>query len=146
MLSFCTSVFDANINYWAVLVCTVLSMVIGTVWYGPLFGKKFMAAMGMDKWTPEQQAAMKKQMGMSYALQFLASLVMFFILSIFTAGTSPHSGLNGIHVALLTWVGFVVPMKIGDTIWGGKWSLFWIGVGYMLVLLVASGAIIGAWR
>ena len=57
----------SDINFWAVLVCAIVSMIVGSIWYGPLFGKLFMREMGMDKWTPEKQAAMKKSMGMSYA-------------------------------------------------------------------------------
>ena len=33
------------INYWAVLVSAIASMAIGSLWYGPLFGKQFMPAM-----------------------------------------------------------------------------------------------------
>jgi hypothetical protein len=47
---------------------------------------------------------------------------------------------------LLVWIGFVVPLKLGDALWGGKWPLFWIGIGYNLVYLLVAGAIIGAWR
>jgi hypothetical protein len=33
---------------------------------------------------------------------------------------------------------------MGEAIWGGKWPLFWIGVGNMLITLLVTGAIIGA--
>jgi len=28
-----------HINIWAILACGVASLVIGFIWYGPLFGK-----------------------------------------------------------------------------------------------------------
>ncbi len=134
-----------SVNFWAVFVSALASMVIGSVWYGPLFGKKFRVAMGMDKWSAEKQAQMKKSMGMSFALQFIASLVMFYILAVFM-----HAGVGGVTgnlaIAFWTWLGFVVPVKLGDAIWGGSWTLFWIGISNMLVTLLAAGAIIGAWR
>jgi hypothetical protein len=52
---------------------------------------------------------------------------------------------NGMTVAFWAWLGFVVPIKLGDALWGGKMSLFWLGAGYNLVLLLVTGAIIGAW-
>jgi hypothetical protein len=46
---------------------------------------------------------------------------------------------------LWTWLGFVVPIKLGDALWGGKMTMFWLGIGNMLLTLLAGAAIIGAW-
>ena len=37
-----------TVNYWAIVAGAVLSMVIGAIWYGPLFGKKWMEIVGVD--------------------------------------------------------------------------------------------------
>ena len=37
------------INYGAVVGAAVASMILGSLWYGPLFGKPWMAAMGFTK-------------------------------------------------------------------------------------------------
>ena len=37
-----------ELNYVAVLVCAVVSMVVGAVWYGPLFGKQWMEVIGIN--------------------------------------------------------------------------------------------------
>jgi hypothetical protein len=134
-----------DINYWAVLAAAIASMVIGSIWYGPLFGKLFMREVGMDKWPQEKQAAMKKRMAVSYAGQFVASLVMFYVLAWLIGGLAELSVGGGLMVAFWIWVGFVVPLKLGDLIWGGKPSLFWLGVGNMLVTLLVAGTIIGIW-
>ncbi|MBP6942686.1 MAG: DUF1761 domain-containing protein [Candidatus Buchananbacteria bacterium] len=132
-----------DINYLAVLACAVASMIIGSIWYGPLFGKLFMKEMGMNSWTPKQQAAMKQKMAMSYAAQFVASLVMFFVFAKFVNNAGELTIAGGLMMGLWIWIGFVVPLKLGETIWGGKMSLFWLGVGNMLVTLLVAGAIIG---
>ncbi len=136
----------APVNYLAVLVSAVASMVIGSIWYGPLFGKKFMRAMGMDQWTPEKQAEMKKKMGMSYFGQFVASCVMFYVLAWVMNGFGYMTVNGGLLTACVMWVGFVVPVKLGDALWGGKAVLFWLGIGNMLVTLLVAGAILGAWN
>jgi len=134
-----------EVNYWAILVSAVVSMIIGSIWYGPLFGKKFMAAMGMDKWTPEQKEAEMKKMGMTYFLQFVASVLTFYVLAVFMQRTGSLSVNGGLMMAFWVWLGFVMPTQLGSSIWGGKMTLFWIGAGNMLVTLLAVGAIIGAW-
>jgi len=35
-----------DLNWWAVLLATVLGFALGGLWYGPLFGKAWLAAMG----------------------------------------------------------------------------------------------------
>jgi hypothetical protein len=132
-------------NYLAVVAAAVASMVDGGVWYGPLFRKTFMAAMGMDKWSPERQAEEKKKMGKLYAMQLVASLVMFYVLASFIDRTGSFGVMGGMSTAFWAWLGFVVPVQLGSAIWGGSMSLFWLGAGNMLVTLLVAGAIIGAW-
>lgn len=134
-----------EINLWAVLASTVVAIIIGSIWYGPLFGKKFMEASGMNKWTPEQQAAMKKKMMLSYAGQFIASFVLFYTVAGIVLGFGHATALEGMTGAFFIWLGIIVPVKVGDLVWGGNKTMFWLVVGNMLVTLLAVGAIIGAW-
>lgn len=136
----------AIVNLWAVLVSAIVSMIIGGIWYGPVFGKKFMHEMGMDNWSKEKQEAMKKKMGMSYVVQFIASFVMLYVLAGIVVGFGHVTAGEGMMTGFILWLGFVVPIKLGDALWGGKKALFWLGIGNMLVTLLAAGAIIGAWK
>jgi hypothetical protein len=135
-----------DINCWAVLVSAVASMVIGSIWYGPLFGKRFIKEMGMDQWSPEKKAAMKKKMGLTYFGQLVASVIMFYVLAWFIGTLDKLTLSGGLMVGFLIWVGFAVPIKFADAVWGGKMTLFWLSIGNMLVTLLAAGAIIGAWN
>jgi hypothetical protein len=135
-----------TVNYFSIGVSAVVSMIIGSIWYGPLFGKKFIEAMGMNQWSPEKQAEMKKSMLKSYVLQFMASLLMFFVLAWYIV-TSVHTGVyGGVANAFGLWLGFVVPLSLGNALWGGKMILFWLNIGNMLITLLVAGAIIGGWR
>lgn len=134
------------LNYWAIIVSAIVSIVIGSLWYGPLFGKTFMHAMGMDDWSEARKSAMRKSMLSSYVLQSLSSLVMFFVLAWYI-NISGHTGvLGGLDNAFWLWIGFVVPLKLGDALWGGKMVLFWLSIGNMFFTLAAAGAIIGGWQ
>lgn len=133
-----------DINYLAVLLAAVASMVIGSLWYGPLFGKVFMRAMGMDSMTPEQKESMKKGMMWSYVAQFVGSLVMIFVLAWFVGALGNGTMMGALKTAFLGWLGFIVPVKLGDALWGGKKEIFWLGVGNTLLTLLVAAAIIAA--
>lgn len=135
------------VNLWAVVACAVASMIIGSIWYGPLFGKMYMQAMGMDQWPAEKKAAMKKKMVWSYVGQFVASLLMFYVLATFIVWSVPMLNVKfAMGVSFFMWLGFVVPMAFGATLWGGKMSNFWLTIGNMLVTFLVAGAIIGVWH
>ena len=135
-----------TVNFWAVLVATVASMVVGSIWYGPLFGKVFIQTMCMDKKSPEEMEAMKKAMMPNYLWQFIASVLMFYVLALMIGGLDQMSVTGGLTVSFWVWLGFVVPLKFGDALWGGKMKLFWLGIGNMLITLLVAGAIIGGWQ
>ncbi len=135
-----------GVNVWAVLVAAVASMAIGSIWYGPLFGKVFMKERGMGEWSKEKQDSMKKGMAMTYVCQFIASVVMFYVLAMFMVATG-HTGVgDGMFIAFWAWLGFIVPLKFGDELWGGKMSLFWLGIGNTLITVLVGAAILGVWK
>lgn len=136
-----------TVNMWPVLVSAIASMVIGSIWYGPLFGKKYMDLMGFNSMSPEQQAAMKSNMVWSYIGQFIASIVTFYVLAGFIqyTATKMTAGM-GAAIAFWPWLGFVFASKFGESLWGGKKTLFWLSAGSSLIIFLVGGAIIGAWK
>src|SRR5687767_4576390 len=93
------------INYVAVFAAAVAGMVIGSLWYGPLFGKPWKELMGF---TPEKMAAAKKQgMEKTYALAFLGLLLMSYALAhsiVFAEAYLKTSGAaSGVQAGVWTW-------------------------------------------
>ena len=137
-----------EVNYLAVVVAAVVSMVLGYVWYGALFGKQWISMM---KFTPEAMAeARAKGMGKTYALMFVGSLVMSYVLwhtIVFAIGFTQTSGaMTGVSTGFWMWLGFIAPVTLGSVLWEGKpWRLWILNIGYYLVTLVATGAILAAW-
>lgn len=140
------------VNYVAVLACGIISMILGSLWYGPLFGKPWMRMMGISK--GEMTPAVKKAMMKSYTLMFIGSLVTAFVLSntlsfLTFAFVAPTA--SGVVIGMLTafwlWLGFIAPITMGNVIWEGKsWKLWLINNGYNLVFLMISGIILTLWR
>jgi hypothetical protein len=136
-------------NYWAVLVCGVLSMVIGAIWYGPLFGKKWMEITGATNQDMETRKKMQKEAGPLYLVQFILSLLQLFILANLLAwsGWSAQS----VWVSFFIWLGFVMPTIAGSAMWNNdsskvKWARFLIQSGYQLLCFVVFGLVLGMWR
>ena len=136
------------VNYLAVLAAAVLSMAIGALWYGPLFGKKWQELLGMTKEKLEQAKA--KGVAKSYALMFVGSLLMSYVLDhalIFASAYLKTSGVGaGVEVGIFNLLGFIAPVTLGVVLWEGKsWKLWLINNGYYLVTLVLMGILLALW-
>ncbi|MEK7582906.1 MAG: DUF1761 domain-containing protein [Patescibacteria group bacterium] len=141
-----------DINYLAVLVAGIAAMVVGGLWYGPLFGKLWMQGMG---WDPNDQARMaeaKKGMAAAYVQMFVFSLVQAFVLAhvlwaFRTASPDLIGAWAGIQGGFWVWLGFVLPLKYGDKLWGGKkFKFVAVDLAYYLVLLCVMGIILSVWK
>ena len=137
------------INCWAVLVCGLFSLGLGSLWYGPLFGKQWMAMSGIN---PEGMTeSQKKGMWKSYLLALIGSLLMAFVLAhslLFAESYLKISGFNaGLQVGFWSWLGFVGPVTLGMVLWEGKsWKLWTLLNGYYLIQLLVFGAILAWWK
>lgn len=140
---------EVPVNYLAVLACAIISMVIGSVWYGPFFGKQWMALSGMSM--DKVNAGKAKGMGKAYALMFVGSLVMAFVLShalIFAAAYLKEEGVSaGLMTGFWNWLGFVAPVTLSTVLWDGKpWKLWVLNNGYHLVTLCIMGVVLALWK
>ena len=141
---------EVPVNYLAVLACGVAAMGIGFLWYGPLFGKQWSALMGWGEMTPEKMAEMQKSARPAYAITFIGSLIMAFVLAhsiVFASTYLGESGLSaGLQSGFWNWLGFIAPVTIGVVLWDKKpWKLWFINVGYYLVQLLVMGVILALW-
>lgn len=137
----------ANINMLAVVVCAVAALALGFVWYGPLFGKKWMRVMGSDQMSPEAMEKMKKAAMKLYVVQFLLSLFQAFVLAHFVSGFGIATGILG---SVWIWAGFVMPTIAAACMWTSdssrvSWTKFLIQAGYQIILFAIFGTILGVW-
>ncbi len=134
-----------SVNSLAIIVSAALGMIIGGSWYSPtFFGNAWVKLAGI---TPRQaREAQKKGMGKSYALMFLGTLIMAFVLSAIVKWVDAQTFGEGAAVAFWIWIGFILPVHLGSVLWEGKsWKLYWINVTYYLVTLIIMGGILAAW-
>lgn len=127
-------------------MCGVASMVLGFLWYGPLFSKAWAREMGWNLSDPVQMAKMKSSAGPAYVQQFIGALVMAFVFAAVLKAFDNDGIAMGLQGALWTWLGFIVPVKYGETLWGkASIKLFFIDSIYYLVQLAVYAIILSLW-
>lgn len=136
-------------NVFAILVCALLSVVLGTLWYSPLlFGNIWMKELGI---TPEAAEAARKKgmsaMWKSYVLQIVASFVTAFVLGMQISYNGLTSVPTAMTYAFFVWFGFYATSSIGSVTWEGRrWRYWALNNGFNLVLLLAMSAILVSWK
>ena len=131
------------------LIATVIATGLGFLWYGPVFGEKWGAIIGMKSaksMTAEENKKFQASMGPAYALQMLVTFIQFGMASFFGVFLGRLNIWGALVFYALLWLGFIVPMKAGDSLWSGHtrkqaWQKFAIGAGYQLICFLVAAVI-----
>ena len=135
---------EIDVNYLAVVLAALSSMVVGAVWYAkPVFGRMWAKWVGLD------DQAMKKGNAKALILAFLLALVMAYILAHFSYMSNlffNHSFLrDSLITAFCMWAGIALTRVVThDAFERRPMRLTILNVTNMLVTMLVMGAIIGA--
>ncbi len=135
---------DVTINFWAVLSSAVSAFVLGGIWYGPLFGKRWQALNGLSD---EQIAG--GNTAMIFGVSFLLTFVVAFALAILVGSPllQEVNLVNGIILGLEVSVLFVATSMGINYLFALKpFSLWLVDCGYLVLMFAVMGAILGAWQ
>jgi len=131
--------FFTEVNWIAVLVGGVFNMAFGSLWYGPLFGRAWLRAIGKSADEIESSASM-------YVLPFFAGLVAAYVLAVAIAGLGVTVWWQGMAVGAVLWLGIGATgtLTVGtfEESPRGAWILFTL---YQLVVYVAEGLMFVLW-
>lgn len=133
-----------EINWLAVLLADISSMVIGAIWYAkPVFGRRWMRLTGLTDESMRTGAALP--------------LIITFVVSFFTAAVLAGSAaiaqhfyegnffLNAVLTAVILWIGFTASRLITHDLFDRRpSSLTTLNLAHELVTVVVMGVIIGA--
>ena len=142
-----------DVNLFAVLVAGIVPMIVGALWYGPLFGKRWLAMMEMTAAEVQEGFNPVK----TYGVSLLLSLLTAYILAQLIAEIAPHdvssmeggggSAMVGVHVGLMALVAFVLPAAHQSvTFEKRRAGLAWLNVAYNGVALIGQAVVIALWR
>lgn len=134
--------YDATINFGAIIVAALSSWLLGYLWYSPyLFGRRWLALVGSD--FSFKPASAKKTMLFSLG----GAIVMASVLGIVTIGVESVS--DGAQIGFWMWLGFVATTTLNEFIYSAKpkpWAIYYINNGYYLASLIIIGAILAGWK
>jgi hypothetical protein len=134
-----TQIF-AQVNWIAIVLGALLSMLLGFLWYGPLFGKVWLRSIG------KKQEELQSRAGM-YVVAFLAALVTAYVLAALIAGLGVTVWWWGAVVGAVISVGIGAAAALINGLFlresFGSWLLF---AFYQLVLYAVEGAVFAVWK
>ena len=137
-----------SVNYGAIGVGAVLSLVLGAFWFGPLFGKQWLRLSGATATDREAREKMQQSAGPLYGIQFTLTLFQVTVLAHLVADTTRVGGLER---ALWIWGAFVVPTLVGTIMWTNesgkqKQVRFLLQGGYQLMMFLIYGLLLQFWK
>ena len=133
---------DITLNWLAIGIATLSTMVVGTVWYLPkMFGNRWQALTGVDPNKPKSKAA-------AYGGSFAASAVTAIALAVVIDLVAPAVDQPFLVVALVTggilWAGFTAARILVHELFESRDLRIWgITAAYELVTILVMAAIIG---
>jgi len=137
-----------SLNWVAILVAAISTMVVGFLWYSPLlFAKPWMREMGYDPNDKAKTEEIKKSAGKAYGGSFVASLISAFTLALILHGLRAEDWHFGIMASFHIWLGFVATVQFtGALFMKQSMKLFGINTGYQLVCYLVMGVILTLWK
>lgn len=137
-----------EINYLAIIVCAIIAMALGALWYGPLFGKKWLKVIGADKADLEARKKMQQSAGPLYFIQFILTLFQVLVLAHLI---NDAEKVGGLERSLWIWAAFIMPMLAANAMWNNdskkvSWTRFLIQSSYQLTLFIIFGLILHYWK
>jgi hypothetical protein len=131
---------QVEVNWLAIIAAAISTMVVGFIWYHPaVFGKAWQKLTGMS------DDKIKNGPGVGYALTFVASLFMGYVLSHFLVYAGAVEWMDGLVTGTWIGLGFVATSFASEYIFNQKPRNLWlISAGYQVVAIAVAGAIIVA--
>ncbi len=137
--------FGTEINFFSILITSIVLFVIGFLWYGLLFGKQWLKLSKI----PALEIAKSKHKGMvkPSTFNFIGNIVLVYVLANFVNLFGISSVGQGAILGFWIWLGFFASTTLlGSVLWENKpWSLFALNGLYWLIELMVACAILAIW-
>jgi hypothetical protein len=95
-----------DINLVPVLFSAIVFMIVGSLWYGPFFGKKWMQLVNRSS---EQMKGMNRTwIASSMLITFISALITSYVFAVLLKSLLITTISGALTLACLAWLGFVV--------------------------------------
>lgn len=132
-----------DVSVIALLLATAVNMVVGSVWYGPLFGKSWQRLVGLS----DKDMAKADKVTPMVAMVLLAFVQAFVLLHFVSYAKFFYPEYTDVAVGVLTgawaWLGLVLPALGGAYMFAQRRKkLLIVDTGYSLVVLLINGVLL----
>jgi len=128
-----------QVNWIAVALGAVFNMALGSLWYGPLFGKLWLSLIGKKQEEIESSPAM-------YLVPLVLSFISALVLAIFIEALGVTTAGIGILVGAILWIGIGGASGLTTAFFEDKkkgvWLLFAV---YQLIVYLVQGLVFAIW-
>lgn len=133
----------SEVNWLAVIVGTVFAMVLGFLWYGPILGKPWLAALERMGRRREDMRMTPVQFFLPLAGAFLSALVLDLIIIAFDGS----QWWMGLVVGLVVWIGVGVSAVVTAGVFESRpTALMVISFLYYLIIYGVMGIVFTVWK
>jgi hypothetical protein len=135
-----------EINYWAVLIATVLSMALGALWYSPV--------LFVNRWARLARIDLKERDGAPVVIPMMVAFAVTFLTAWVLAGSVAiawhfYGGSyfsSAVVTAITLWAGFTAARFITHDVFEGRPSqLTVLNIGFELVTVLIMAIVLGFW-
>jgi len=132
-----------SVNWLAVIVCVVVSMIVGSIWFNPkTFYPAWWVAIGRKA---DEQPGMEN-MGMVWGGTVLASFIEAISMWFMTDMMGSTTWASGMATGFMLWLGFVATTSLTNKLFAGQLKAWLLEQGNHLIVMLLFGAIMGAWH
>ena len=128
-----------GINWIAVALGAVFSMILGTLWYGPLFGKLWL------KLIDKKAEDLNSNSGM-YVFTFIAAFAGSLVLAVLINSLGITTWGWGLIAGAVIWVGIGVTALVSTAVFNEtKAGVVLLFATYQLVIYIVEGVVFAIW-
>ena len=132
----------SSINWLAVIVAAILSMVVGFVWYSkPVFLRPWLKGLEKD------ESFAQEANPVTFVFAFLSAIIEAVFVTFLLNAMGSVTLVSGLTAGFMIWLGFVFTTHLVNDLFSKRSFTFTlITSGYHLVMLLIMGALLAVWR
>lgn len=136
---------SVEVNWWAVILATVSSMIVGSIWYAKsVFGESWAKLAGVKLNDERMKRNAPKSIGVTIVVSFLTAYILAHVT--FLSHNFFHNSYfqDAITTAFWLWLGLTAARIVTHDVFEGRPAkLTLLTISHELVTLLVMGAVIG---
>lgn len=132
-----------SLNYWAIVVAWIITIILGAYWYSPAgLGKLWAKLSGVN-----HMKLPLKEANTALAAVAISSLLQVFALAVLLNSLNVQDVLGAVLIALFVWFGFTALTTVGNTLYQRLgWKFWWLNASFFLIVMVLNAIILAWWQ